>query len=305
MEAEFLRWLRERLPPHPRLKLGVGDDAAILGFAGEPACVVTSDMLQQGVDFRLEDVSPELVGRKALAVNLSDLAAMGAWPVGVVISLALPRANALSLAQRLYLGILPLADQFAVAVAGGDTGTWEGPLVISVTAIGELRGQPPLTRSGAVAGDAILVTGEFGGSLLGHHLQFTPRVQEAIELRQAYSVHAATDVSDGLLLDLWHIVQASRCGAELDTARVPIAADAIRLAAEGHRQQTALEHALGDGEDFELILAVPEKDAKRIVADQPLEVPVTRIGEIVAGSGLWQRDRAGGRRPLEPRGYEH
>lgn len=305
MEAEFLTWLRAQLPSHPHLRLGIGDDAAILELASGARCVVTSDMLNDGVDFVWDQCDGRLVGRKSLAVNLSDLAAMAARPLAAVVSLALPRRNALTVGQQLYQGLLPLAAEFGVAIAGGDTGTWDGPLAISITAIGQLTERGPLLRSGARPGDAIIVTGSFGGSILGRHFRFTPRVREALLLNDRYRLHAATDVSDGLSLDLSHITQESDCGALLDAAALPIADDARRLAAADGGRTTSLEHALGDGEDFELILAVPPEEAGRLLREQPLDVPLTRIGTFTAEPGLWIEESGGQRRPLPPRGYEH
>jgi thiamine-monophosphate kinase len=303
MEAEFLTWLRGRLPPHPRLRLGVGDDAAILQLAQDARCVVTSDMLNDGVDFLWDQCDGPLAGRKSLAVNLSDLAAMAARPLAAVVSLALPRRNALEVACQLYEGLLPLAAEFGVAIAGGDTNVWDGPLAISITAIGELTERGPLLRAGARPGDAILVTGRLGGSLLGRHFRFTPRVHEALLLNERYGLHAGIDISDGLSLDLSRLAQESGCGALLDLAAVPIHDDAYRLAADDGA--TPCEHALGDGEDFELILAVPPEEAKRLLADQPLNVPLTRIGSFIAEAGLYSAEADERRRPLPPRGYEH
>jgi thiamine-monophosphate kinase len=303
VESEFIAWLRKHMPPHPRLLLGAGDDAAVLRLTGD--CVVTTDLLTDGVDFVLADCDPRRVGRKALAVNLSDLAAMAARPVAAVIALALPRAGALDLAVQLYEGLLPLAERFDTAIAGGDTNTWDGPLVISVTVLGEPTGRGCLTRGGAKPGDAILVTGAFGGSIRGRHFDFEPRVNEAIELHGRYRLHAATDVSDGLSLDLSHICEESGCGAELDLAAIPIHPDADRLARQRNDGVSALEHALSDGEDFELVLAAPAEDAERMVSEQPLSVPVKRIGNVVAEPGLFAIDFDGVRRPLTPKGFRH
>lgn len=303
METEFISWLRGRLPPHPRLRLGVGDDAAILQWAQDARCVVTTDMLNDGVDFVWDRCDGRLVGRKSLAVNLSDLAAMAARPLAAVVSLALPQQNPLEVACQLYEGLLPLAAEFDVALAGGDTNVWDGPLAVSITALGEVTERGPLLRSGARPGDAILVTGRLGGSLLGRHLQFTPRVREALLLNERYRLHAGIDVSDGLSLDVSRVAQASGCGAELDLPAVPIHEDAYHLAATSGT--TPCDHALGDGEDFELILAVPADEARRLVSDQPLHVPVTRIGSFIGGTGLYGIEADGQRRPLTPRGYEH
>ena len=303
METEFIRWLRTQLPSHPQLLIGPGDDAAVLQLAPPGRCVVTSDMLSDGVDFVLNRDNGQLVGRKALAVNLSDLAAMAARPVAAIVSLMLPRPEALALAQELYAGLLPLAAEFGVAIAGGDTNTWDGGLVISVTALGETAAGGVLRRGAAQPGDQILVTGRFGGSLLGKHFHFTPRVREALRLHAAYRIHAATDVSDGLSLDLAHILEESRCGAVLEPKAIPLADDAQRLAEQDG--VSALEHALSDGEDFELILAVPPDEAERMLRDQPLDVPLTRIGVCTADPGLWSRSADGARTALTPRGYRH
>jgi thiamine-monophosphate kinase len=305
MEAEFLKWLRARLPRHPAVLLGPGDDAAILQLAQDARCVVTTDTLNEGIDFHLDQCDWRLVGRKALAVNLSDLAAMAARPLAALVSLSLPRTNALEWAQQLYEGILPLAAEFDVAIAGGDTGTWEAPLAITITAIGQLTEHGPWLRGGARPGDAVLVSGEFGGSILGKHFTFAPRVREALLLNANYRIHAAADVSDGLSLDLAHVAEESGCGALLDLAAIPISEGARRLAERPDDRQTALEHALGDGEDFELVLAVPAEESTRLLNDQPLGVRLTRIGTFVAEPGLWVADECGGHQTLAPRGYQH
>jgi thiamine-monophosphate kinase len=303
MEREFIQWLAEHLPPSPHLRLGIGDDAAVLRWSEGRDLVVTTDTITDQVDFRLHEVDPRQVGHKALAVNLSDLAAMAAEPVAAVVSLVMPREGALELARELYLGMLPLAKAFGIAIAGGDTNTWDGPLAISVTALGRTTDRGPLTRSGARVGDALLATGALGGSILGRHLAVEPRVREALQLHAAYELHAGMDVSDGLALDASRLAAASGCGVAIDLDAVPISADALRLAATTGR--TPLDHALGDGEDFELLLAADQVVAERIVREQPLAVQVTRIGAFVDQAGLWRRDDEGNLTPLTPTGYQH
>ncbi|MBL8829266.1 MAG: thiamine-monophosphate kinase [Planctomycetaceae bacterium] len=303
MELDLIAWLRKHLPPHPLLKLGIGDDAAVLALGKDRDALVTVDILTDQVDFKLGECDPRQIGRKALAVNLSDIAAMAGEPVAAVVGLVLPRQGGLELAKQIYEGLLPLAGKFQTAIAGGDTNSWDGPLVVSITLIGRTTSHGPLTRSGARVGDKILVTGSFGGSILGRHFTFTPRVREALKLCDRYQVHAAIDCSDGLSLDLARLAEASRCSATVDVDHVPISPDAQELS---RRDGTpALEHALGNGEDFELIMAVPPRDADEMLADQPLNVPLTCIGEFGTGSGLWQRSARGLRQPLEQRGYVH
>ncbi len=305
MEAQFIRWLRDNLPSHPLLVVGPGDDAAVLGSTGAEHTVLTVDMLADGVDFQLAGTDPHLIGRKALAVNLSDLAAMASRPLAAVIAVMLPCGNAYELGQALYEGMLPLAEQYRLAMAGGDTNTWNGPLVISITLLGVPTGSGPLRRSGAKPGDRIIVTGQFGGSILGKHLYFQPRVEEAILLHQRYRLHAGIDVSDGLSLDLYRMAVESNCGAVIHAQSVPIAEDAHRLARQRADRSTALDHALGDGEDFELILAVSSEQAQRMLAEQPLAVRLTDIGQFVAEPGLWLMDEQGNTKPLRPRGWEY
>ncbi len=305
MERDLIRWLRKRLPPHRLLRLGPGDDAAVLDMASVDQCVVTVDMLTDGVDFDLAKVDPRRVGHKAMAVNLSDLAAMAARPLACVVALVLPRQGGMELAMALCEGMLPLAERYDVAWAGGDTNSWDGPLAISITLLGAATARGALRRGGARPGDRILVTGSFGGSIFGRHLDFEPRVAEALLLHQRYELHAGVDVSDGLSLDLSHVLEESRCGAVVHVDAVPLADDARRLAESLADGSTPLDHALGDGEDFELILAVPPAEARRMLLDQPLRVPITDIGEFVAEPGLWRTDAAGDRRPLVPRGWEH
>ena len=302
MESEFIGWLRQRLPRSPGVRVGAGDDAAVLRMAAGLDCVVTSDLLTDEVDFRIEQCDPRRVGRKALAVNLSDLASMAARPLAAIVSLALPRDSAYELATALYEGMLPLANEFKCPIAGGDTNCWPGRLVVSVTAIGTAPHGAWL-RSGALPGDQILVTGSFGGSLLGRHFDFRPRVFEALQLAAQYEIHACVDVSDGLSLDLSRLATESGRGAEVILDQVPISDAARRMAEQDGR--TPLDHALSDGEDFELILAAPPQEAQRLLQQQPLDVPIRAIGRFVASPGLWRTTADGGRQPLQPAGFQH
>jgi thiamine-monophosphate kinase len=303
MERNLIDWLRWRVSATPSLHLGIGDDAALWEPAAGTELVLTTDMLMDGVDFHVSQVPARRIGRKALAVNLSDLAAMAALPRLALVSVALPVQQGEALARELYEGLLELASDFQVVLAGGDTNSWHGPLVINVALVGEVPTGKAIRRRGAQPGDLILVTGEFGGSIQGHHLDFTPRVQEALLLRDRYDLHALTDVSDGLSLDLSHILAESGCGAELELAHIPIRAAARDCSQASGR--SPLDHALGDGEDFELIMAVPPDAAARLLAEQPLEVPISQIGRIIAERGTWGIRNNGTRQPLSAAGWEH
>ncbi|MFL5241326.1 MAG: thiamine-phosphate kinase [Gemmataceae bacterium] len=299
-EFAFIDWLRRRTPRDGRVLLGPGDDTAALRLTRDVPCLVTTDMLLEGSCFILAESGARRVGRKAMSVNLSDMAAMAGKPVAAVVSVGLPRDGGKILAEELYLGIRDVADAFDTAIVGGDTNSWQGPLALSVTLLGEATGRGPVTRSGARPGDWLFVTGALGGSLLGKHLDFTPRIHEALRLHQVVELHAMIDISDGLAADLHHLCEESRCGSVLRAESIPIAADARKMA-DG---RMPLDHALGDGEDFELLFAVAHEDGKRLVEAQPVAgISLVHIGECVE-KGLWL-EQQGKKMPLEPRGYVH
>jgi thiamine-monophosphate kinase len=299
-EFAYIDWVRRQMPQDQRILIGPGDDAAALHWSSGRLLMVTTDMLLEGSCFRLAEAGPRRVGRKALAVNLSDIAAMAGKPVAAVVSVGLPRQGGLALAEELYHGLREMADSFDTALIGGDTNSWDGPLVISVTLLGEATERGPVRRSGARPGDWLFVTGPLGGSILGKHLDFTPRVREALALHATFGLHAMIDISDGLAADVNHLCQESGCGAVLHAERIPIAAEA-RALGDG---RLPLEHALGDGEDFELAFAVAADDGRALLATQPVYgITLAHVGEFVE-SGLWLEE-AGVRRPLQPLGYVH
>jgi thiamine-monophosphate kinase len=299
-EFAFLEWLRRQTPSDPRLLIGPGDDCAALLLNSHRPALITTDMLMDGTCFRLAEVGPRLVGRKAMSVNLSDIAAMAGRPVAAVVSVALPRGGGRALAEDLYRGLRDVADAFDTAIAGGDTNSWEGSLVVCVTIIGEATPRGPVRRSGAKPGDWLLVTGPLGGSILGKHLTFTPRIREALRLHDLVDLHAMIDISDGLAADVQHLCTESRCGAVLRAEAIPIS-EAARTMNDG---TPPVDHALADGEDFELVFALPPGQAQRLLQDQPVPgITCTHIGECVE-QGLWLEER-GQRRVLQPQGYVH
>src|SRR5262249_4011412 len=208
--------------------------------------------VMEGTGFGSAEAGRRRVGRKARAVNLSDIAAMGGGPVAAVVSVALPIQGGRSLAEELYLGIRELADEFHTAVVGGDTNSWNGPLVISVTLLGETTPRGPVGRNGAPPRDWLLGAGPLGGSIPGKHPTIRPRVHEALQLHALVDIHALIDISDGLAAEVGHICTESRCGAVVRAEAIPMAGDAHLL----NDEKSPLEHALTDGEDFELVLAV-------------------------------------------------
>jgi thiamine-monophosphate kinase len=299
-EFAYIQWLRGQIPPDPRVLIGPGDDAAAIRLPGNTACLVTTDMLLEGSCFRLAEAGGRLVGRKAMAVNLSDIAAMAGVPVAAVVSVGLPRQGGRALAEELFQGLREMAAAFNTAIIGGDTNSWTGSLVISVTLLGQATARGPVLRSGARPGDWLLVTGPLGGSILGKHLTFTPRIREALDLHAAAELHAMIDVSDGLAADVNHLCEESKCGAVLRAEGIPIS-PAARQMPDG---LPPVEHALVDGEDFELVCALPPEEGARLIQTQPVPgITLSHIGECV-DQGLWLED-GGQRRPLEPRGYVH
>ncbi|MCC6512044.1 MAG: thiamine-monophosphate kinase, partial [Pirellulaceae bacterium] len=238
-----MAWAKMRASRLPQVKLGIGDDAAILD-GGHGDVVVTTDSLLDGTHFKLSEVQARRVGHKLVNVNLSDLAAMGAEPEALFVSLCLPSERSDQIAAEIFEGVCEAAEKFHCAIAGGDTNCWRGPLALHLTAIGRTTGSGVWTRSGAQADHAIVVTGALGGSLLGKHLDFLPRLDWVRKVRGHINVRAAMDISDGLTIDLLRLCNASGCGAVLDMDSIPISAAATQLAEQSGR--SPLDHALGD-----------------------------------------------------------
>jgi thiamine-monophosphate kinase len=298
-ERDWIAEIRKRCGSNPRVPIGIGDDAALIRSDG--GVLVTTDMLMDGVDFLVGQTPTELIGRKCLAVNLSDIAAMAGQPTIAVVSLALPEHGGRALAEGLYDGLLKLAEEFGVSIAGGDTNSWDGPLVVSVTLMGEPTSRGPVTRSGAKPGDWVFVTGPLGGSLPSlRHCTFTPRVREALALHEAASLHAMIDLSDGLATDLSHVAAESGVAIIINGDSVPVHDDVVPDRPAAQR----LHHALTDGEDFELAFCVSPEDGRRLTNSPPSGVRLHRIGECASGSGLLLRhdDHT---KPLTARGWEH
>jgi thiamine-monophosphate kinase len=300
-EFDLISAIRERAARHARLAVGIGDDAALVRWPDPDGCLVTSDMLMEGVDFTFDSATPRQIGWKSLAVNLSDVAAMAGRPIACVVSVALPRKGGFELALALYEGIHECADRFGVALAGGDTNTWDGPLVVSVTVLGEPTGSGPVLRSGARPGDWVMGTGSFGGSISGKHLDFVPRLAEAQALHKAAALHALIDTSDGLAADLWHLLEESRVGAVLEESAIPISP----AAAACRDGKSPLEHALGDGEDFELLFTVSPADGAALLARPPCSTPLVHLGEITQGSDCLLKSADGTLTPLPAAGWKH
>jgi thiamine-monophosphate kinase len=279
-ELELVQWLQRRKQTHACVRLGIGDDMAVLTCSSD-RMLVSSDLLLDGVHFVSQRHSPRQIGRKAVARGLSDCAAMAVRPIAAVASVVLPHKMDLATAKELFEGVFSGAAEFDVPVVGGDTARWDHPLAIDVTVIAEpFSGVEPITRSGARVGDQVFVTGVLGGSLLGRHMNFTPRIAEAKLLaeRLGADLHAMIDISDGLLLDMWRVCRESGVGAVLDERQLlgVVSEDAKRMATTDNR--TALDHALSDGEDYELLVTTVAEIA---AAPGGAPGPLRLIGRVV------------------------
>lgn len=300
-ETDFHIWLKETLPQSKDLRVGLGDDAAIIRTSGDLA--VAADLLVEGVHFDRDQASAEQIGAKAVNRNFSDMAAMGMAPAWLIVSAAVPKGIGDGFIKKLTLGMADAAKAFDASIVGGDTSRSLGGLMINVTVLGKAMGMDPITRGGAQPKDRILVTHDLGGSLLGKHLDFTPRVKEGMFLNQNYRVSAMIDISDGLGLDLSRILDASNKGARVEALRIPISQAAQEMSKTSGR--TPLQHALSDGEDFELLFTLAPQHADRLIQDQNRFFEITDIGEI-----LDQPDKRTVRMqnksfPLKKEGYDH
>lgn len=304
--------------PTPGAKLGVGDDAALLRVGEGMELVVSTDMLVSGTHF-FSDTDPFLLGRKALAVNLSDIAAMGAQPRWATLALSLPQADEQWL-QKFSEGFFALAVEHGVDLVGGDT--TRGPLNLCVTIMGEAPKRTAVRRSGALAGDDIWVSGKLGDAALGlAHLQGRiklpeharasclaalqqpqPRVALGLALRGI--ANSMIDVSDGLLADLGHILESSDVAAEVRYDKLPVSS---LFASGGDELAELAEHCvLSGGDDYELCFTAPDGQREEINAlSSTLRLPLTRIGKIVSGRGCKVRKADGNVMALKESGYDH
>jgi len=316
-EFALIDWIRKNTPLEPcKFPIGIGDDAAAvrLGSRNGELAVLTTDMIVEGTHFRLPQATPFRIGWKAIAAGLSDVAAMGVRATAAVVSLALPprpiRARPgredwdMGFAKRIYRGMAKVAREFDVAIIGGDVVSWDGPIAVAVTVLGETGGLRPIRRSGARPGDWLMVTGTLGGSGLGKHLRFRPRLKEGHTLNKGYRIHSMIDISDGLLGDLGHILAESDVGAVLFAEKIPLSRAARRLSSKSGKN--ALHHALYDGEDFELLFSANPRESQKILTQKPLgQLLLSHIGKVRKKKGLFILYPHGKQRQVEPTGYEH
>lgn len=332
-EFEIISKIKQRARKTRSVVVGIGDDAAVVRTTEGKDSIVCCDLMVEGVHFRREWAPPKLIGRKALAVSLSDIAAMGAVPKFATISVALPRDCSSEFIDEMFEGIFELADSCGVAIVGGDTSSSPHSLFIDSTLIGECERGRALERGGARAGDTIWVTGNLGASALGlmllerglrlgegepsgetpermkweaavKHLAPVPLLQLGQMLGERGLATAMIDISDGLSTDLSHILDESGFGAVIRAGSIPIAG-CVESLATGSSTIDSMQLALHGGEEYELLFtARPEGkgDIEELACE--LRFPITTIGEVVIGGGI-QLEREGKLEHMLAGGFEH
>jgi thiamine-monophosphate kinase len=270
---------------------GSGDDCAVIKFDRDNYLLFTCDMIVEGVDFTRKE-KPNLVGRKALAVSLSDIAACGGLPRYAVVSLGLPKETTVKYADMLAKGIFDLAKKYGLNIVGGDISKAK-QLTIDVSMLGVVEKKNLALRKGAKKGDVIFVSGSLGGSIFGKHLKFTPRLKEARFLVENFKISSMIDISDGLAQDLGHILKNSNCGALIHEELIPLS-----------RKARGLDDALYAGEDFELLFTMPPLEAKRLLARKLPHFKA--IGRIIDKKyKLTLIEKKNQARIIEPKGFRH
>ena len=291
-EHEAIRRIVAKLGEHPELVVGAGDDCAVCAVPATGSDqVFTTDPLVEGVHF-LAGEKPERVGHKAVGRVLSDIAAMGAAPQWILVNVVAPPESGIDYLERVYDGMNGLCERFGTVIIGGDLA--QGPVFeLHVFGTGLVPSGNALLRSGATVGDLIYVTGPLGCSLEGKHLDFMPRVEEGLFLRESGAVNSMMDISDGLATDLRHIISQSGVGAILDRGQIP--------------SNGSLEQALFDGEDFELLLTVPEEQAN-VLEDtwrERFSSTLHRVGVISDKAGVLELSADGCVEVIQSKAFEH
>ncbi|MDD5464989.1 MAG: thiamine-phosphate kinase [Candidatus Omnitrophica bacterium] len=290
-EFGLIKRFQKKIKTDSSVVAGSGDDCAVLKLDKNKYQLFTTDMIVEGVDFRKND-NLELVGRKALAISISDIAACAGLPRHAVVSLGLHKNMQVDQIDLLARGLCDLAKKFKINIVGGDISAAD-KLIINVSMLGEVEKNKLCLRRGAKVGDIIMVTGEFGGSIKGKHLKFTPRLKEARFLADNFKINAMIDVSDGLIQDLGHILEQSAVGAVLYESLIPLSA-----AAEG------VTDALCSGEEFELLFTASRDWVNKIIKSSKYHFKV--IGEIMPEAfGLRLIDLNNKYSKLKPQGYRH
>ncbi|MBC8549542.1 MAG: thiamine-monophosphate kinase [Candidatus Brocadiales bacterium] len=302
-EFSFIKWIRSNQKKDKNIIIGIGDDCASIRINGDNVLLVTTDMLVEGTHFDLKKSTPGEIGRKSIACSISDIAAMGCSAKYAVISICFPHETKTKFARDLYRGIQKMADAFNIRIIGGDIVGSKKTLVINVTMYGRNEGLKTIPRSGAKVDDVIMITGALGGSILRKHITFKPRLKEGLLLNKKFNINSMIDISDGLAADLGHILEESRVGAVLYEEEVPVSVDAKRLARK--TGLSALHHALHDGEDYELLFTLSDKESKKLLASRSFPARLSKIGHINKSKGIRMQGADGKLKRIKSIGYTH
>lgn len=327
-EFGLIARLTEHLETRADVALGVGDDAALLDPGPGMLVVATVDALVEGHHFVMANSTPEEIGRRALAVNLSDLAAMGAEPCWALVSLLLPLSLDVGVLDGVYAGLRSEAQRYGMVVVGGNVAATDGPLAIDVVALGRCPRDAYVTRAGGQPGDLLLVTGSLGAAAAGllvareperakgvaqsllqraHSAMVapTPLVEAGRALASGRLATAMLDISDGLAADLGHLCERSGVGAELEASLIPIDPATVEIAARYGRDPLLL--ALNGGEDYHLLCALaPDRHDEALAALRAVGCSPAIIGRLTApGTGMTIRRADGSIEPLAAQGWDH
>jgi thiamine-monophosphate kinase len=279
-EQGLIEYLTQTMKVDSSVVRGIGDDCAVLNRNKVWYDLFKTDMVIEDIHFTFRDCTPEQIGYKALARNISDIAAMGGMPTYAVVAIGLPVSSSVNRVKRIFKGIEHLARRYGISIVGGDT-SHARELFIAISLLGRVEKKRVVYRNGARVGDVIFVTGSFGGSIIKKHKTFSPRLHEARFLVEHFSPHAMIDVSDGLARDLGNILAASHVGARVYAENIPLSSDVCIRARR--LLKNPLDLALHDGEDYELVFTISQNQVKRLQYswNQKISTTLTAIGTIV------------------------